>query len=412
MAVKTGFHSGRAMASVGYGAPSMAAADRNVYIGTILEYSAENMTQEVVVPWNSGTERLRTYEGDNADETVQNYSMGHFMVTVQNRLQANSAVVAKRCEVMVVVSFRNVQVSEVNIFPMTINGFDSKANLMKEAGLTISKPSFYAQGPEIETIEGTKIDDEANRNVVEVGLSETKLPMLRPCKLNLGKKYEYSIVDVHEVARRGVLTNAVLASRTLSYNPTFSSTLSTKTENAWIVVPTNRMTKYFAAWAGHMNYRVVTDDGDNCVVYFQPTVANSIFSQGTLPGTSASILGASELIYTTNRNYFTAVRTEPIMTQTSQTQGNISIPFDSHYNFLSLNINGNEPKRFFGVGVLTVLKNHQGIDVYEKMGDDARLGILRMPARCIYMPMRNTTTAAVANVSLGGLRYKSIPVTG
>jgi hypothetical protein len=133
--VRTKFHSGRLQLSVGYGArQDIAEADRSVYQNIVMDFSGENSTAIVTIPFNACTEYLRTYEGTEAPDTNQNYSLGYAGLFVANQLRRTETVPAT-VDVMVFLRLKNPRVSVPR--PMPFVHFTS--DLINEHGYDIAQ---------------------------------------------------------------------------------------------------------------------------------------------------------------------------------------------------------------------------------------------------------------------------------
>lgn len=113
---KTMFHSGKLVATVAYGAPSIADAEARRYLNYELDFSGTNMWHQIVIPYQAATEYLRTFEGSAAPDRVQDYSMAYFDIRVLNELTANSAV-SSSVTVHFFPRFKNVHVYEMRARP-------------------------------------------------------------------------------------------------------------------------------------------------------------------------------------------------------------------------------------------------------------------------------------------------------
>jgi hypothetical protein len=107
--VRTMFHSGRILATLGYGAPSIAAGEENIYNNQVLEFSGENDWCTIKIPYNAATEYLRTYENITSD-SIQDQSLGILKLSVANQLKASSSVVSAGVVLLLFVRFSNVKV--------------------------------------------------------------------------------------------------------------------------------------------------------------------------------------------------------------------------------------------------------------------------------------------------------------
>lgn len=361
MAFKNSYQSGRLLATIAYGAPDFLPSERNVFKNNLLDYSKDNMTNSWIVPFNASTEYLRTWSGPNAYECLQNTSMGTMKIFVNNQLQGTAETVSDTVEMVLAVRIRNVQFVEFKNNPFI------DAN---EAQATAS--FFSAEGPEgLNTLDTSLVPEES---VVEkVTSTESEIQRAKPCKLDLGRKFEFIIRDVHEVARRP---------KQMYYDQVFLSTDNPATASILgviQVVPKSNLGIYFRCWSGHMKYRI----------FCNASQVTSVFYYNDLPtndtrGLKATLFARAGIPYSEAGYSFTAptpcVPTE-IMYNVALTQKyiDVSVPFNMHQNFC-LN-----PIRFEGVGpysfvgrVVVVFRNpdptglYRNDQIYSSLGDDGR----------------------------------------
>jgi len=114
-AVRTSYHNGRLLATVGYGAPqaNVSSLNRNVYLNEVLDFTGQNDKASIMIPYNSANAYLNVYQGQDFYNTIQDFSLGTLLVTVLNPLKA-PATVAAGVEILVKMSFSDVQVHEMN----------------------------------------------------------------------------------------------------------------------------------------------------------------------------------------------------------------------------------------------------------------------------------------------------------
>nr|ULF99737.1 MAG: putative polyprotein [Picornavirales sp.] len=114
VAVQTRFHSMRLAAVIAFAAPGLDPGSRTVNYSNNMNFatseSGTNYTHKLLIPFNAQTEFLRTYEGDNVKDPIQNYSLGTLGVFIQNSLRANDTV-AQNVDVLVFLRFVNSKVA-------------------------------------------------------------------------------------------------------------------------------------------------------------------------------------------------------------------------------------------------------------------------------------------------------------
>jgi hypothetical protein len=114
VSVQTQYHSLRLQSMCAYGAAGVSFGSRNVsYTNTMKFASDEDGAKYVfndLLVYNQQTEFIRTYEGEDVVDPIQNYSLGTYAVYVANGLIAPPTV-APDVEILVFVRFRNMKVA-------------------------------------------------------------------------------------------------------------------------------------------------------------------------------------------------------------------------------------------------------------------------------------------------------------
>lgn len=132
MAIKTQFHVGRIQAVVEYASPGVTPGSRTACYSDIMNFSAEESHHSTLINWNAQTEFLRTFEGGQAVDAVQNYSLGTLNLYVLNRLSAPDTV-SPEIDCLVTIRFVEPVVSEIRPYPtMTWNDY---LNIQTNAGV-------------------------------------------------------------------------------------------------------------------------------------------------------------------------------------------------------------------------------------------------------------------------------------
>jgi hypothetical protein len=226
------------------------------------------------------------------------------------------------------------------------------------------------------------------------------------CRLDLGRKFEYCITDVHEVLRRHVqvtdfVFNTVGVANYRSLNVE--------------VKPRHPFMQFFAGWAGHMKYRMFSNSVTSLqtprLVTQLPVVPSTADPNFPIPNNNAYL------------NFFTTpakASWAPATTTIKKTDvplsipvevmyplsGNwnyidVSVPFNTNLNFLLTN------NTYFGdvptsVGYLIfqyTTGSPSDIDqynsVYEAIGDDFRALLYRPPLVCLIQPIESVTSTPI-----------------
>jgi len=433
---KTGFHSGRLALTTAYGAPGMNQDERNLFNNVKLDFTPTQSVASTIIEYNAATEFLRTWQGAGAFDQVQNYSLGTAMISVQNVLKVGE-VASPKIEVLMSVRFLNTRVYEASplptctfcehygIFPLgiSITGITQNSPVQPEptvltdgrgravaASPMVKRRStieYVAEGPPEEgsvvVIEETHTDD-IEVESMEMTASESVLVVDKPCRLDIGRKFEYCITDLHELLRRHVRVDPALITRSGKVAYDGSSVFFS------FKVHLQSMFRHFMrGWAGHLKYRVFmygdlsrgasitfVASGDTPVENDEINVMTDV--QAAWNPTTERIRNAQP-----SKNYTAVEKFYPI----SDSMGfiDISIPFNTIFNFLpsgSTIDDGISPS--LGTVVVTSFDAAAAIEVYQAIGDDFRLGIFRTPPMTIYSPytIRNGGTAPPRGYALNG----------
>jgi len=420
--IKTRFHAGKLMVTVGYGTPATSVLDRNVYISRILDYSDETCTGSVVIPWTAGTEWLRTmdHSGNNdVDHLVQDYSLGTVSITVLNQLRANDTVPTE-VEMIVYLKVNGLRVYEPKSFQYQISVPDVPAPTalsMKSAKEEEDQVEFHAEN------DTEVVTEEVVTEPVAITAEEIPRDNPVPMDLNLGEKFEYTPKTVLDVMRRftsillfttdGWNTSpAYTTTKQLQYHfarmtnavpdpiPGFGVKFTSEPRAAlsFLVKPRHEFAKLYSAWAGHMKYRFVLrynnqfSGGMPRVAFFPvpPTSthsAASFISSGFWPNGST---------WGDNTRGMTHYAQEHVMALPNNTfQIDVQVPFTTHYNMLSTSDEtkaGLTVEQVSGVPVSpgfisidfgltlvpdTLTEFDGSLQIYEAVGDDFILAHMR-----------------------------------
>jgi hypothetical protein len=371
MCARTQFHSGRLLFTTAYGAPSISSGDENVFLNTVMEFNGDNYWQTIRVPYNAATEFLRTYDGTQAPDQVQDFSLGSATVTVANILRATSTVVANNVNILMFVRLENVHVYE----PKLLGGVSFTTNSNR---ITVTdNPAFVAEAGEVITDTPTLGDQQTNTIVDQTAHVSTPQAD-RPCKLDIGRKFEYCISDVHEVFRRHTLLSAIYYSKqtiNIAGVPTYD-VFQIPVYPPWFGQD------LFAAWSGHLKYRVFCYTNVPCPVMYDPHPGNSqgnvnLNSAVLMADTAKAVSTWSGTTYVQRGNALilpgAMEMTFPVGTGASMID--LSIPFNSHYNFLPTSTNSGAGLTNFSStnGTLLVrVPTTAKIEVFIAAGDDFR----------------------------------------
>jgi len=282
MVAKTGFQAGRLQATIAYGAPNVTSSQRNVYENKVLNFTGDHMEDSFEVTFNAATEFLRTYDGPLARDIIQDYSLGHLMICVQGVLNLVNATVSNSVEVTLLVRLLEVRVYESRPTPSVLlrtvaDRYIAPCNIVARrktarAPVQNDNDEDFPNGQLVFNQESGSTDPfdiqeptdptaADQPGATAITSSETNLQVDRPCTLTKGRKFEHLISDIHELARRFV--NYLIP--TQSYYDTQDTTPGLAGQrygkvSVYLNAPASLFKYWYAAWAGHLDYRITNQE--------------------------------------------------------------------------------------------------------------------------------------------------------
>jgi len=498
VAVQTQYHSMRLRAVTQYAAPSVMPGAQNTTYASLMNFASNsegtNYVHRELVKYNAQTEFLRTYQGEDVVDPIQNYSLGSFSVDIANALIAPDTVepsvevcvflrilnpkvavpspaspftwndylkydpipswvmrgrqffrstlfnlesvsttisrvplsevdwlgdeppngnyeFANLAEVGFVMIFQNstgtqtmrftpdsvmiVKDASYVTFMTNPNEFltfepntqRSSASLPNGSALLREYTPFEAQGPEVD-----EERQETTENIDEMpstSVTKEEAPS-RPnqvCKLEIGEKFEFCISDIHEIGRRYIrmvpINNPALdqfavysgnSGDGLGYN----LNIPTQPQSHWRAL--------FAAWAGGIKFRLFRNRDaqgrprDFPQVFFVPFYNRDVLTPSVPIIDAMSGIGFEYGSVSVNSG--TAI-TGPIAREVSYPISNatyidVSVPFQSHYNFCY----NSQTQSIAPISSGTLTLSSSSTDsplIFTAFADDLRLGIYRSP---------------------------------
>lgn len=340
--------------------------------------------------YNAGTEFLRTWDGPGAPDQVQDFSFGTALVTVANVLKATSEVVPTSIDMMLFVRCENVVVYEPKILPRVLIDPNQRFRLTGTPALAavaedeedIDVVTFEAEGPMDKGGDGGVMVDTpetggiAAPTPVDTTAAETNIQQNAPCKLDLGRKYEYCVADIHEPMRRHALIPKFWNTTKLLAAP---GTALTYTLAYIPVQPIGRFTRLFSGYSGHLKFRIfVYGTTPGAVMYnAHPGSLNTKHNSGYMMVDRGYELSTwSGTTYVQNRETATCSQPFEMMYQVSNNCSfiDISVPFNSHWNMLPTQ----ESEQYTshtttnGTIVLRLPPSYTDYEVFQALGDDFR----------------------------------------
>jgi hypothetical protein len=424
MVFRTNYQSGRLRVTVAYGAPELQESDHNVYYNQILDYKKDIYTQKWVVPWNQQTEFLRTFENASVDP-MQDYSLGIMAVSVANQLRT-SPVVVDSVNCALFYKFINVKVAVPR--PMVFftigqpnflfqSGSSAIRSLTQRRLLPIDEvpeahkewiEGLYLDALDLETRElhaqagddlsgladpgQEEIAEQSSSPVIPVTADESPNVVHKPCRIQLGEKFEHIPTSVMEIARRHVFGDVVTGG-----GQSFTAGAPFNATEAWDipVEPLTIWKAFYAAWGGSIRYRIFqTVDTESLTAMWMPFANKAYVSWGRIldshlvrPGAEVQmgVIDYSLSDSSTVTNTKGIEQAYPISNKVDYID--VAVPFDTHFNFM-------QTEMLSGGGVLepTVTGTQTGnlnvcaqtqeradLNFYQALGDDFAFGIFRPP---------------------------------
>nr|QVW10090.1 MAG: polyprotein [Basavirus sp.] len=495
--VRTQYHSCRLQGVVAYGVNSIEPGSRSVAFSNVMDFSSDNSVCSMKIEYNAQTEFLRTYEGSEVVDPLQNHSLGTFGLFITNQLVAPETV-PQTIELLVFVRFLNVKVATPRAFsPFTWNGYgeieannktDLPLNSLPQAlfeesyppwAVTMAEdgflpvlgtvpsgivPGIYTASGEvsfalketnartwISSVSSVKVDDDLNIGVVlnnasvqyifpdrsgllvstpvlwntrwagwSVELVDKTISIYVPIsptffaegvdegedltqtdevvpsdtthaseerpsivhKVEPMQKFEFCPSDITEIGRRYVrvefLNNPNLDQRVKTTEMT--NTLGVHTMIHAATQLSSMWRGLFSAWAGSIKYRLFTSESDYLEVLFQPFFnAGDQFSISAGDVIRGSVVTSGTTVLTADTSVVGPYAREMGFPSWHRQYVDVSVPFQSHFNFLFTSKTQEIAPISSGTITLSGATSGEEIKVFSAFGDDLRLGVYRPP---------------------------------
>lgn len=379
LCVRTAFHSGRLLATTAYGAPGITAGQENIFVNDVMEFNGDNSWNSFRVNYNSATEFLRTYEGVHAPDQVQDFSMGFVSITVANVLRASSEVVANAVDVLLFVRLENVRVYEPKLFPLVEFDSSSRFAITNFAPAIVAEDEeekFEAEGPTGEPVEDVPtVGGSAETTVVANTASESPIQANMPCRLDIGRHFEYCVTDIHELLRRHSLKSKLIDGAATLYMPSPGPNYNLA------YIPVKLYTHWaglFSAWSGHVKFRIYVYGSEPGMVAYNshPGSITTKWNSGAVMGNSAATLSTwSGTTFVTANGFADYHQPMEMMYQIANgvSMIDVSIPFNSQYNMLPTREDNFNSSHTTTNGVLILRYPATArYEVFQAAGDDFR----------------------------------------
>ncbi|DAZ87510.1 TPA_asm: polyprotein [Apostichopus japonicus associated picornavirus 5] len=409
MVVRTKFHSGRLRATMAYGAPSLDPAQQPNYYNHVLDFNGDNNRATFKIDYNAATQFLRTWEGPNVTNPVQDYSLGSIGFFVANQLRLPSGTVSDEVRVLIFAHFENVKVAVPRPCPF-ITADASALNTLQVAGTVLQ-----GQGPEDQEAAPDVAPTEGNNEVADPGVagatteSETVVRPNKSCTLEVGSKFEFCVTSILEVIRRGVLAHP-----RLTYGKVFRHDFSTDGHYVQIpVAPIDRFKALFAGWAGSLKYRIFHQTTTSGTVTWYPfpfdVGENLLTAHLTGPDRSLEHTDGTNTynVHSTDgQSGFPAAREVMYPASSLNKYIDVNVPFQTHFTFMQRKFGGASgyTKQFLGALTYTHPDSSDtsaNDRIFVSAGDDFTYLIFR-PPRSINIDFLQGTPGNLSGSNVGG----------
>ncbi|APQ44490.1 polyprotein [Basavirus sp.] len=238
-------------------------------------------------------------------------------------------------------------------------------------------PTFFAEGNENE------ITDVDHVETSEITHDSEERPNV-PHKVEPLSKFEFCPTDIVEIGRRYVRVEFI-------QNPNLDQVVQTtflksgSRETTYIQAATQVCSMWrglFAAWAGSIKYRFFIEDSEYLEILFQP-----FFNGGGQFNVSAgdvirgTVLSINDKEIVADTSVVGPYAREMGYPSWKRQYVDVSVPFQSHFNFLFTSKTQEVAPISSGTITLSGAQTGEDIRVYSAFGDDLRLGVYRPPLR-------------------------------
>jgi hypothetical protein len=303
--------------------------------------------------------------------TVDNDVIGTYVRSVSS-INFNTALVT--------LTFPSLTLPTVASAANSSVAFES-VTILDALALANDKIKYYAQAPDIppSNEDGTQAQDET---VEAVATTHDEVPHReeRPCKLELGRKFEFVISDIHEIGRRyhriKLVTNGDLDQ--FAVNSYLTDSGQTTTFVNFSVQVQSYMRAFFAVWAGSVKYRIFNIDDNIGNIVFAPFLNTD--GRISIPVVDALVGNAftyESQALTSLSSVSAPMARERLYPVALKQFIDVSAPFQTHFNFCYNSKTQNIAP--IASGTMSLSYGDVEPEVYTAFGDDLRLGVFRPP---------------------------------
>jgi hypothetical protein len=273
--------------------------------------------------------------------------------------------------------------------PTVVPGFEfsTSANLSFES-ITIldsiavgGNVEMIAQGMDIppSNEDGTQPQDEHVEAVATTHVETVERP-IQPCKLEIGRKFEFLVSDIHEIGRRYHRIKLIGNNQLDQFVVNTSVTNTGETINFlnFSVQVQSYLRAFFAVWAGSVKYRIFNQDDNVGNVVFVPYLNTD--QRICVPIIDA--LNGEAFTYNSEAVTSLSSVSAPMARERSYPLAlkqfiDVSAPFQTHFNFCYNS--KTQDIAPIASGTMALSYGDQEPEIYTAFGDDLRLGVFRPP---------------------------------
>ncbi|APG78467.1 hypothetical protein [Hubei picorna-like virus 12] len=392
--IKTAYHTGRLRLTAAYDLKQPDLATSTCYFNKVFDFT-DLEEGEFIIPYMAPTEFRRTMdnEKDRLPNYAETYGIATITLMVVNPLRLLSSTVSNTVDVLIYCWFENAVVSVPRSICPVVSMYHST-----DFSATL-KPGVH----------GGPMKQNLHEFIAQGPFPEVKEESTKPDRLSLGKKFEYRVANVLDLARRMVPIDMQNVLDTAAYT-TVSSRVAGVPPNACTirVFPAHIIGIFYAAWSGTLRYRIFMPGadtlfhqitfiplplwskgqrpyttGDLAALAFTPstTVASTVadISSAEITGAYGAITGPNEML-------------APVSTQKDWID--VSIPFRSTFSYLvmpTVNSSGGLHESFTETypGSMVFAFTERNFRLFQAVGDDFDFGIFRPPLDLKFVRLSN-----------------------
>nr|AWU65954.1 MAG: polyprotein [Husavirus sp.] len=375
-AMKTLFHTGRLRVNKEYGCCDKPDPNwRSSGYTDILDFTTDNDVVEFDVDWVARTDYLRTRDPGGTTAMIggeDNYSMGHIVIEVANRLSVSNVNVSPSINMILTLSLDEVRVAVPRPNPSVTCSLKIDGSSLPFWGFSNPKSNVEAQAlltSEGSVDVGTGVD--VNGDDGE-GMEGT---LAGGDYLDLGAQFEFTVGSVLDYNRRFLECFKKDSVQIAGYRAFKIQVTPSVSDLSWL----------YRGFSGSLCYRIFffgTVSLDWVKVCYVPSFCQSVdYSYGMVPP-GTKVVGNYQLY--TNGPMPSVAKEMLYPLSTTQQWIDVSVPYQQQTMFLPLVYDNGGLTKFSQLGQLVIIvpaskTDNVTLQYYVKYGDDATCGVFRTP---------------------------------